>query len=157
MRALHRDCPSYDPWQQQPGVVVWSEKSVGGTLAPVLDRCLVPFLVHHGNTSTTVMHATAESTRRDGRTLIILYVGDHDPKGLRISEDDVPKRLDAYGARNVRVQRLALSHADAVRLKDLRDPFKELDKDIDHGTGGGRASTTAWNSKRSPRPTCVSG
>src|SRR5262245_27765046 len=98
LRNVHRTCPDYDPWrQQQVRVVVWSEKSVGGTLAPVLDRLLVPFLVHHGNTSTTIMHATAESTRQDDRTLVILYVGDHDPKGLRISEDDIPRRLETYG------------------------------------------------------------
>src|SRR3954447_9539363 len=37
MRDLQRSCPSYDPWRDQPvRVVVWSEKSVGGTLAPVL-------------------------------------------------------------------------------------------------------------------------
>ena len=132
MRGLHRDCPSFDPWQQQPvRVVVWSEKSVGGTLAPVLDRYAVPFLVHHGNTSTTVMHATAESTHHDDRELVILYVGDHDPKGLRISEDDVPTRLDDYGAVNVQVVRLALLHDDAVHLKDLRDPFKPSDPDVD--------------------------
>ena len=73
MRGLHRACPTFDPWQHQPvRVVVWSEKSVGGTLAPVLDRYAVPFLVHPGNTSTTVMHATAESTKHDERELISL-------------------------------------------------------------------------------------
>ncbi len=131
MRDMHRDCPDYDPWREQPvRVVVWSEKSVGGTLAPVLDRFSVPFLVHHGNTSTTVMHATASQTRADSRHLVILYCGDHDPKGLRISEDDLPKRLAIYGAVNVQVRRLALVHADAVRLKELHDPFKPNDQDI---------------------------
>jgi hypothetical protein len=128
--ALNRACPSYDPWRDQPNrVVVWSEKSVGGTLAPVLDDLLVPFQVHHGNTSTTIMHRVATSTRRDRRHLVILYVGDHDPKGLRISEDDIPKRLDTYGAINVRVRRLALLRDDAVRLREMRDPFKKDDKD----------------------------
>ncbi|MFH1605190.1 MAG: hypothetical protein ABIH03_14950 [Pseudomonadota bacterium] len=131
MRDLHRVCPSYDPWQDQPNrVVVWSEKSIGGTLAPVLDRFLVPFLVHHGNTSTTIMHATAKRTRQDARTLVILYVGDHDPKGLRISEDDIPKRLATYGAVNVRVRRLALLRADAIRLTALQDSFKPNDLDV---------------------------
>jgi hypothetical protein len=130
MRDLHRVCPSYDPWREQPvRVVVWSEKSVGGTLAPVLDSLLVPFQVHHGNTSTTVMHATAMQTRQNARRLVILYVGDHDPKGLRISEDDIPKRLDSYGAVNVTVRRLALLRSDAVHLKNLKDPFKPNDQD----------------------------
>ncbi len=132
MRDIHRHCPDYDPWREQPvRIVVWSEKSVGGTLAPVLDRFCVPFLVHHGNTSTTVMHATARQTRTDRRRLVILYCGDHDPKGLRISEDDVPKRLATYGAVNVQVRRLALLRDDAVRLRALRDPFKPDDRDIE--------------------------
>ena len=131
MRDTHRVCPSYDPWRDQPSrVVVWSEKSVGGTLAPVLDALLVPFQVHHGNTSTTVMYHTAKATREDDRALVILYVGDHDPKGLRISEDDIPKRLATYGAVNVRVQRLAILREDAVRLIDIKDDFKPNDLDV---------------------------
>lgn len=131
MRDIQRACPNFDPWVNQPArVCVWSEKSVGGTLAPVLDDYLVPFRVHHGNTSTTIMRQTAESTRRDPRSLTILYVGDHDPKGLRISEDDIPKRLQAFGAINYRVRRLALLQDDAERLRDVRDAFKPDDKDV---------------------------
>ncbi len=33
-------------------IEVWPEKTVGGTLGPVLERFLVEFQVHHGNTST---------------------------------------------------------------------------------------------------------
>jgi len=131
LRLVHRSCPSYDPWREQPvRVVVWSEKSVGGTLAPVLDNFLVPFMVHHGNTSTTIMHRTAVTTQMDPRDLIILYVGDHDPKGLRISEDDIPKRLAVYGAVNVTVKRIALLKPDAVRLQHLKDRFKADDADV---------------------------
>ena len=131
MRDLHRTCPDYDPWQEQAvRVVVWSEKSVGGTLAPVLDSLLVPFQVHHGNTSTTVMHNVARATREDDRRLVILYVGDHDPKGLRISEDDIPKRLADHRAADVRVKRLAILHGDAVRLVTVKDAFKPDDRDV---------------------------
>ena len=131
MRALHRDCPSFDPWQsQRRRVVVWSEKSVGGTLAPVLDALLVPFVVHHGNTSTSVMRLTAERTWVDDRELVIIYVGDHDPKGVRISDDDLPKRLAEYGAKNWRIKRIALLREDAMRLTGFKDAFKELDTDV---------------------------
>lgn len=133
LRDCHRACPHYDPWQFQPvRIKVWSEKSVAGTLAPVLDKYLVPFQVHHGNTSTSIIRQAAVSTREDARKLVILGVGDHDPKGVRITEDDVPKRLREYGAdmTNVSIRRLALLREDAIRLKDLRDPFKENDTDI---------------------------
>lgn len=131
IRAANRHCPSYDPWKQQPvRVKVWSEKAVSGTLGPVLDRLLVPFTVHHGNTSSTEMRKLAESTWIDDRRLVILYVGDHDPKGLRISEHDLPKRLAEYDAANATVRRVALLLADAVRLKDQRDAFKPNDSDV---------------------------
>ena len=102
IRRINAACPSYDPWRGQPERVwLWSEKSVGGTLAPVLDKFLVPFQIHHGNTSSSVMRTVAERTWDDPRATVILYVGDHDPKGLRISEDDVPTRLIEYGAERV--------------------------------------------------------
>jgi hypothetical protein len=109
---------------------VWTEKSVGGTLAPVLDHYLVPVQVHHGNTSTSWMRSHAERTWRDSREFVILYVGDHDPKGLRISEDDIPKRIVEYGFERTRVKRVALIRADAVRLRKLHDPFKPADPDV---------------------------
>ena len=131
LRSLNRSCPSYDPWRDQPvRVWVWSEKSVGGTLAPVLDKYLVPFQIHHGNTSSTVMRSVAERTWDDGRNTAILYVGDHDPKGLRISEDDLPTRLDAYGAERIRVERVALTRADVQALRGLADSFKPGDTDV---------------------------
>jgi hypothetical protein len=131
LRNTNRSCPSYDPWpSQQVRVLVWSEKSVGGTLVPILERFLAEFQVHHGNTSTSIMRKLAVRTRQDTRRVVILYVGDHDPKGVRISEDDLPKRLAEYGAVNVTVRRLALLAEDAVRLKDLKDPFKTGDRDV---------------------------
>ncbi len=63
--------------------------------------------------------------------LIILYVGDHDPKGLRISEDDIPKRLADRGAINWECHRVAMLRSDAKAVaKTDRDRFKTNDKDI---------------------------
>jgi len=133
LRDMKASCPSFDPWPAQ-GVrpVIWTEKSLGGTLAPLLEQYLVEFQVHHGNSSLTEFHKYAQWTRRhpDVR-LIIIYVGDHDPKGLRISEDDIPKRMRERGAINWEIRRVALLREDAmaVRVTD-RDAFKKADKDI---------------------------
>lgn len=133
MRDVHRSCPSYDPWQQQPvRVIVWTEKSVGGTLEPVLDSFLVGFCVHHGNTSASKIQAVVSAMATDQRRLVILYCGDHDAKGLRISEDDLPKRFAEYGADMDRltIRRVALLQADAERLIEFKDEFKPKDKDV---------------------------
>jgi hypothetical protein len=133
LRRTNADCPSYNPWpSQQKRVVIWSEKSLGGTLQPVLDNYLVGFQVQHGNTSDTVIHLAANWCRaHPSHQLIILYVGDHDPKGLRISEDDLPKRLREEGVTNYHIKRVAIlrSDAEAVSVED-RDRFKPKDLDI---------------------------
>ena len=88
-----------DFWNQQPvRVEVWSEKgTVRGVLQPVLDHLAVGFRVMHGFSSGTVVHNIAEDD--DGRELIALYVGDFDPSGMFMSEEDLPKRLAEYGGR----------------------------------------------------------
>jgi hypothetical protein len=75
---------------------VWSEKgTVRGVLAPVLNKYAVGFRVMHGFSSATAVYDVAQDD--DGRELIALYVGDFDPSGLFMSEEDLPKRLAKYG------------------------------------------------------------
>ena len=97
-----------DFWNQQPvRVEVWSEKgTVRGVLQTVLDDLAVGFRVMHGFSSGTVVHNIAEDD--DGRELIALYVGDFDPSGMFMSEEDLPKRLAEYGGSHITVQRIAL-------------------------------------------------
>ena len=96
-------------------IEVWSEKgTVRGVLAPVLDEYGVGFRVMHGFGSPTAVHDVAENY--DGRTLIVLYVGDFDPSGLYMSEHDLPDRLARYGGDHVEVIRIALDDDDVKRL-----------------------------------------
>jgi hypothetical protein len=100
-----------DFWETQPvRVEVWSEKgTVRGLLAPVLNRYGVGFRVMHGFSSATVVHDVAEDYHDDGRLLIALYCGDHDPSGMYMSEVDLPGRLERYGGDHVVVNRIALT------------------------------------------------
>lgn len=133
LRRMNAACPSFNPWpSQHVRVVIWSEKSLGGTLQPLLEEYLVEFQVHHGNTSLSELHGYAEWTKSHPHVrLVILYIGDHDCKGLRISEDDIPKRMRERGAINWAVKRVGLLRADAeaVPVQD-RDRFKPKDTDI---------------------------
>ena len=100
-----------DYWSQQPTLIeVWSEKgTVRGTLAPVLDKYGVTFRVMHGYGSATSVHQIAEETAEE--KIRGLYVGDWDPSGLHMSEADLPRRLDEYGA-DVDLVRVALIKDD---------------------------------------------
>lgn len=101
-----------DFWQHQPNrVMVVSEKgTVRGLIRPVTDEYGVGFLPVHGFSSATTAHDLALDD--DGRTLIILYVGDYDPSGMFMSEEDLPKRMDKYGGDHVDIRRIALMKPD---------------------------------------------
>jgi hypothetical protein len=97
-----------DFWNQQPRrVEVWSEKgTVRGVLEPVLDEYAVGFRVMHGFSSATSVYDAANSN--DDRLLIVLYVGDYDPSGLYMSQEDLPKRIAKYGGDHIILMRIAL-------------------------------------------------
>jgi hypothetical protein len=72
----------------------------------VLYELGVGFLVLHGFSSATAIYDLANDY--DGRPLIFLYVGDYDPSGMYMSEEDIPKRLEQYGGDHIEVNRVAL-------------------------------------------------
>ncbi len=84
---------------QSERLEVWSEKgTVRGTLGPILDEFAVTFRVMHGFSSATVIKNVADETGGLDCPLRVLYVGDHDPSGMCMSERDLPERLGRYGA-----------------------------------------------------------
>jgi hypothetical protein len=108
-------------WNDQPvRVEVWSEKeTVAGVLRQTLWEYQVPFRNMRGLSSATVVHEVAEGTCDDEQPLVALYVGDWDPSGLYMSEEDLPTRLEDYGAdESLDIERLSLTLADTLVLGD---------------------------------------
>jgi hypothetical protein len=116
-----------DFWDQQPHrVQVWSEKgTVRGVLAPVLDTYAVGFLSVHGFSSATAAHDIAEDD--DGRDLHVLYVGDRDPSGMFMSEEDLPARFAKYDGEHVKLRRIALTREQVRRLPSFPASDKRKD------------------------------
>src|SRR5262245_30851264 len=108
-----------DFWNLQPKrVEVWSEKgTVRGVLQPVLDEYAVGFRVMHEFASATVVHDVADDD--DGRPLITLYVGDFDPSGLYMSEEDLPKRLANYKGHPTMMMFLLPRRTTATAITDI--------------------------------------
>jgi len=123
-RAYRRDL-----WAQQPQrVEIWSEKgTMRGTLAPVLDDYGVGFRVFHGFNSATSMNDIAEATADQTAPLRVFYIGDWDPSGMKMSEVDIPGRLDSYGAW-VEMSRLSLTAQDTQRPELATASFPASDK-----------------------------
>ena len=114
-----------DFWHEQPNQVeVWSEKgTVRGILGPVLDEYGVGFRVRHGFGSATSAHDVAQDWYRC--PLTVLYMGDWDPSGMYMSEEDLPNRLWRYGGDHVTVERAALVFEDLEGLPSF--PATETD------------------------------
>jgi hypothetical protein len=116
-----------DFWDQQPlRWEVWSEKgTVRGVLGPVLDHFAVGFRVMHGFNSATAVHEACRYD--DGRELIALYVGDFDPSGMYMSEEDLPARLFDYGGHHIKLKRVALLQKHVTDLPSFPAKDKKLD------------------------------
>ena len=116
-----------DFWDQQPvHCEAWSEKgTVRGVLAPVLDHFAVGFRVMHVFSGATTVYDVAQDD--DGRELIALYVGDLDPSGMFMSEEDLPTRLSKYDGDHVELRRIALTRAQVGGL--LSFPATDKRKD----------------------------
>lgn len=117
-----------DYWQdQETRVEVWSEKgTVRGTLGPVLDEYGVTFRVMHGYASATVVNDVSEESIGNDKPLVVLYVGDWDPSGKHMSDVDLPRRLEEYGA-DLSLERVALTHDDLAGLPSFDPDSKASD------------------------------
>lgn len=119
-----------DYWEMQPRrVEVWSEKgTIRGTVAPVLNEYGVTFRVMHGYGSATSIYGIAQETVDNTKPLTVLYIGDHDPSGLQMSEIDLPARLARYGGR-AEIIRIALDASDVT--DDSKLPWFPADDKTD--------------------------
>ena len=111
-----------------------------GVLAPVLDRFAVGFLPVHGFSSATKAYDLAQDD--DGRPVILLYVGDYDPSGMFMSEEDLPNRITNYGGHHVTVRRIALTPEHLAGLSSF--PAKDKRKDPRYKWFVRRYGTRCW-------------
>lgn len=101
---------------QRQWIEVWSEKgTVRGLLANILQEYRVTFRVMHGNASATAVHDACLESLRSSKRMTALYVGDHDCKGMHMSDEDLPTRIDKYDGR-IDLIRVALTTDDCVGL-----------------------------------------
>ena len=119
-----------DRWADQPErIEVWSEKgTIRGTLAPVLHEYGIIFRVMHGYGSATAIHDVAVQSAESEKPTTVFYVGDWDPSGLHMSEEDLPDRVRRYGG-DIDIERVALTsgHVNAGDLPSFGADEKTRD------------------------------
>jgi hypothetical protein len=102
-----------DRWESQPiNVEVWIEKeALSRTILPICKKYRVNLIVGKGYSSyTQVYKATKDRFPKDGKKLVLLYLGDHDPSGQHI-ELSLEKRLK----KEAQTQEISLS-LDVISL-----------------------------------------
>lgn len=140
-----------DRWKTQPYYVeLWVEKAaLAGVLWPIAADYHVTLMVNKGYSSASAMKDGADRIKwraREGKRVVILYVGDHDPSGLDMLRD-VPERLLEFGCpSDIDVRGIALTWAQIKQFKPPPNYVKRKDdpklyKDVDGSLADSRAQS----------------
>lgn len=119
-------------WQDQSyHVEVMVEKqALEGVLVPVCEDLDIPFTANKGYSSASTLRERGRIlgrlARKNGKRIIVLYMGDHDPSGLDMTRD-VQDRLSTFAETKIHVERLALNYPQIQMLKPPPNTTKEND------------------------------
>jgi hypothetical protein len=121
-----------DKWQDQPcHIEVMVEKqALEGVLIPVCRELDINFTANKGYSSVSAFYERGRllgyKAQREGKRIIVLYMGDHDPSGLDMTRD-VSERLTMFAEAKIHVERLALNFEQVETLNPPPNPTKETD------------------------------
>lgn len=123
---------SINPWDNQPAYIeAWIEKDA---LIGVLERpcrdLSIPYFSCRGYTSQSAQWRAGKRFKRkadDGKEVIILHLGDHDPSGVDMTRDN-QDRLDTFTWwAGVNVNRIALNMDQVEQYNPPPNPTKFTD------------------------------
>lgn len=126
---------AHDHWADQDFYVeVWVEKDA---LINVIERPAKAFMVNHmacrGYMSASAAYAAGkrfEEADSNGKTCVLLHLGDHDPSGLDMTRDN-GKRSELLSNSFIDVRRLALNIDQVHHYKPPPNPTKITDSRAD--------------------------
>lgn len=135
-----------DHWQDQPNYVeVWIEKdALVGVIEKVCNDHRVPYFACRGYNSQSEQHKAGlrfADKIGDGKEVHVLHLGDHDPSGLDMTEDN-SDRLTMFSGNKIKLHRLALNMDQVKRYNPPPNPTKETDSRS--GAYKKRFGTSCW-------------
>lgn len=121
----------FDKWEDQPyHIEVMAEKdAVTGILAPVCSDLQVRFTANRGYASSSLFYEISQRLLKkidEGKEVVILYLGDHDPSGIDMTRD-ILERMAMFTDTEVEVRRLALNMDQVRQWNPPENPAKETD------------------------------
>ena len=124
---------SIDLWEGQSCYVeVWVEKdALIDIVEKACNKYRVPFFSCRGFTSDSEIYKAGQRMRRiyaDGKDIVLLHLGDHDPSGCEMSKD-IQRRVELFGGLSDKIdfQRIALNMDQIEEFNPPPNPAKETD------------------------------
>ena len=123
-----------DMWENQDTAIeVWVEKeALAGVIEKATKKLRVPYLSCRGYTSQSEMWLAGRRLARfadDGKGVVIIHLGDHDPSGIDMSRD-IQDRLKMFMGENadaLTFRRIALNMDQVVEYHPPPNPAKTTD------------------------------
>jgi hypothetical protein len=118
-------------WSNSPyHVEVMVEKdAIEGVIKPVCQRLDVPFTSNRGYSSITAQRDSGLRLREamdEGKDVVVLYVGDHDPSGLDMTRE-LQYKLELFSEGSITFKRLALNMDQIEEYSPPPNPAKTTD------------------------------
>lgn len=116
-------------WTGQPvAVEVWVEKeALAGVVEQAVEPWLVPYFSCRGYVSQSELHVAARRLFehiRDGRRVLVLHLGDHDPSGMDMTRD-MTDRLQRFIATDWWIDEMGEDPDDVPELWMAEDAIEE--------------------------------
>lgn len=120
-----------NPWLEQDAYCeVWVEKAaLEGVIARPANRWRAPYMACKGYLSASEMWRAGrrfEKAIHEGKTPVLIHLGDHDPSGLHMT-DDSKTRLELFARMGVDVRRIALNMDQVEQYQPPENPAKQTD------------------------------
>lgn len=122
-----------DPWDEQTirrRIEVWIEKdALVGVIQPTCNEFRLPYFSCRGYGSSSELYDAGKRLamyHNAGYETLILHLGDHDPSGVQMTEDNT-KRLSLFAGFPVELRRLALNMDQIEQYRPPANFAKEAD------------------------------
>jgi hypothetical protein len=120
-----------DHWQDQDNYVeVWVEKdALVGVVGRICDQLDLKYFSCRGYVSQSEMWVAAkrlEKRQLEGKNIVLLHLGDHDPSGIDMSRD-ILDRLNVFETDDIEFKRLALNMEQVEEYNPPPNPTKLTD------------------------------
>jgi hypothetical protein len=119
-------------WKGQDYYVeLWVEKdALAGVLTPLARKFHVTLMVNRGYSSQSAMYESAQrfiyNGDRQGKSLLLFYLGDHDPSGEDMVRD-ISDRMIMFGVEDIEVKKIALTMEQIKKYNPPPNPTKISD------------------------------